>query len=106
MVDSGGVTGGGTGGTKSTGGIPALGGFVGTGGTGAARTVWGLHIRGWRDTPCRRPGDGAQVQHSDHDFTNPAPPVYVMVTDAAKAQDAYHATLALPGFHREPTPCP
>lgn len=34
---------------------------------------------------------------------NPAPPIDVVVTDVSKAQDAYSATLALPGF---PPPVP
>jgi hypothetical protein len=38
--------------------------------------------------------------------SNPAPPVHVVVTDAAKAQDAYAATLALPVFPPGTYACP
>jgi hypothetical protein len=36
-------------------------------------------------------------------YVNPPPPVYVVVTDASRAQDAYDATLALPVFSVGPS---
>jgi hypothetical protein len=96
-----------TGGTPSSGGI-STGGFVGTGGNGG--TV------GTGSGNCTFVAGGtlpAVDQVTALTFStattiasNPAPPVYVTVTDAAKAQDAYAATLALPVFPPGTYACP
>ncbi len=107
-VGSGGIAGGGTGGTKSTGGLPSTGGFAGTGGNGGTVGTGSgncTFVDGGT-LPAVDQVTALKFSTATTISSNPAPPVYVTVTDAAKAQNAYQATLALPVFPPGTYACP
>jgi Kelch motif len=88
-----------TGGTPSSGGI-STGGFVGTGGNGGTVGTGSgncTFVDGGT-LPAVDQVTALKFSTATTISSNSAPPVYVTVTDAAKAQDAYQATLALPVF--------
>ncbi len=96
-----------TGGTPSGGGI-STGGFVGAGGNGGTVDTGSgncTFVDG-ETPPAVDEVTGLQFSTATTIPSNPAPAVQVTVTDVAKSQNAYHATLALPVFPPGTYACP